>query len=167
MARSLTKTGFVPYPFGIEGTDRAWETLFPWAQSSQGPFPYRGDPFLVTKYQFLLQNPLWKQRRGDYLAKKPFCEKCGNRATQVHHKQYIEGRKPWEYLDGDLMAVCDDCHRKEHAVPTNKPFRDPSEIGGVDYGPVDPEHEGEWVMYDTEQKKLVVVKRPAEYYDDF
>jgi hypothetical protein len=147
--------------------------FIPLAQSSQGPFPYRGDPFLVTKYQFLLQNPLWKQRRGDYLAKKPDCERCGNRATEVHHKQYIEGRKPWEYLDSDLEALCRDCHAAHHLVESEKGwwYTDQDRSGatwvGVDLGPVDSEHEGEWVMYDTEQKKLVVVKRPAEYYDDF
>lgn len=32
----------------------------------------------------------------------------------VHHKLYVKGRNPWEYMDEDLITLCIDCHRKVH-----------------------------------------------------
>jgi hypothetical protein len=37
-----------------------------------------------------------------------------NLSLQVHHKYYIQGKHPWEYLDSALITLCPDCHKKEH-----------------------------------------------------
>lgn len=46
------------------------------------------------------------------------CSSCGveDKPLNVHHRRYIKGRDPWEYCDGDLMTLCDDCHTKTHRV---------------------------------------------------
>ncbi len=33
---------------------------------------------------------------------------------QVHHKRYIQGRKPWEYDYQDCETLCRGCHAAEH-----------------------------------------------------
>jgi len=47
------------------------------------------------------------------------CNRCGSRADdgavlQVHHKQYLVGRKPWEYPFQLCEAICRGCHAVEH-----------------------------------------------------
>jgi hypothetical protein len=47
------------------------------------------------------------------------CNRCGARADdgavlQVHHKQYLAGRKPWEYPFQLCEAICRGCHAVEH-----------------------------------------------------
>ena len=32
----------------------------------------------------------------------------------IHHKLYIEGKKPWEYNDEVLISLCSDCHENTH-----------------------------------------------------
>lgn len=46
------------------------------------------------------------------------CTVCGRHGSevvlQVHHKQYIRGRKPWEYGTKDCVTMCKGCHAAEH-----------------------------------------------------
>lgn len=46
------------------------------------------------------------------------CIVCGRRrpevVLQVHHKQYISGRKPWQYDYSDCETLCRGCHAREH-----------------------------------------------------
>lgn len=47
------------------------------------------------------------------------CVECGRGRSdgvvlQVHHKQYISGRKPWEYDYADCETLCRGCHAREH-----------------------------------------------------
>jgi hypothetical protein len=46
--------------------------------------------------------------RHDFLARVPNCERCGNKANQVHHRKGRTGQllTAEEYF----MAVCADCH---------------------------------------------------------
>ncbi|MFC3530931.1 HNH endonuclease [Vogesella facilis] len=49
------------------------------------------------------------------------CTQCGKKASegailQVHHKQYIPGRKPWEYGFADCETLCKGCHAAEHGI---------------------------------------------------
>lgn len=52
------------------------------------------------------------------------CVRCKRQLTdeqlQVHHLHYIEGRKPWEYEDFELITLCKSCHAQEHGkiMPT-------------------------------------------------
>ena len=32
----------------------------------------------------------------------------------MHHKKYIQNRKPWEYEDEDLITLCCNCHALVH-----------------------------------------------------
>jgi 5-methylcytosine-specific restriction endonuclease McrA len=53
------------------------------------------------------------KKRKWILEKQNFkCERCGDKAVQVHHLTYE--RVGYE-LPGDLMAVCLSCHGKEHS----------------------------------------------------
>lgn len=47
------------------------------------------------------------------------CIDCGRSrldgvVLQVHHKVYINGRKPWEYDPSDCETLCKGCHAREH-----------------------------------------------------
>lgn len=48
------------------------------------------------------------------------CHHCGRNEDdvilQVHHKNYIEGRKPWEYNLSDCQILCKGCHAREHTI---------------------------------------------------
>lgn len=49
------------------------------------------------------------------------CTLCGRKESeevilQVHHKQYLQGRKPWEYPYQLCMTVCKGCHAAEHGI---------------------------------------------------
>lgn len=40
------------------------------------------------------------------------------KGLNVHHKYYIQDRKPWEYPDEALITLCESCHQKMHEKPT-------------------------------------------------
>lgn len=40
--------------------------------------------------------------------------KYGLNGLNIHHKKYINGRKPWEYDAGSLVTLCEDCHHDIH-----------------------------------------------------
>ena len=44
------------------------------------------------------------------------CRLCGakNVPLEVHHIRYIRGREIWDYEDGDLVSLCEDCHEGIH-----------------------------------------------------
>lgn len=55
------------------------------------------------------------ERDGD------MCVRCGRSSAdgailQVHHKQYIFGKKPWEYPDDFCETLCKRCHAVEHGI---------------------------------------------------
>jgi 5-methylcytosine-specific restriction endonuclease McrA len=60
----------------------------------------------------------WRKCRAAYLKKQPLCERCGQPATQVHHKIKLTPdniRQPSISLSFDnLEALCDFCHQQEH-----------------------------------------------------
>jgi len=56
-----------------------------------------------------------KKRKQIFIRDNYTCQKC--KATtnlQVHHKKYINGRRPWQYNEKYLITLCDSCHKKEH-----------------------------------------------------
>lgn len=64
-------------------------------------------------YQELLKDPRWIKRRNEILTRdKNTCQFCGaqDKYLHVHHKYYIDGKKPWEYEDDGLVAICEKCH---------------------------------------------------------
>lgn len=69
----------------------------------------------------LYKSPLWvkysakvKNRDGNC------CTSCGDSGDvtvlQVHHLQYIDGYKPWEYPISDCITLCQKCHSVEHRI---------------------------------------------------
>jgi ribosomal protein S27AE len=55
------------------------------------------------------------ERDGD------MCVRCGRGGAdgiilQVHHKEYITGRKLWEYPDDYCETLCRGCHAAEHGI---------------------------------------------------
>lgn len=50
--------------------------------------------------------------RADYK-----CERCGKTGIlQVHHPEYVSGRKPWEYEIAFCEVLCRGCHAAEHGL---------------------------------------------------
>lgn len=55
----------------------------------------------------------WKKVRDKFLAEHPFCEICGAPATLPHH--VIRKRIGGPDEEGNLIALCKQCHGKHHA----------------------------------------------------
>lgn len=63
----------------------------------------------------------WQKIRRLYLLQHPLCERCGQVAEQVHHKD----RKPTGRLRFDfanLEALCRPCHGEEHGEGVSDPW---------------------------------------------
>jgi hypothetical protein len=76
---------------------------------------------MATKltYAEQLKHPNWQRKRLEMLEAAGWtCSKCGDKekTLHVHHKQYVKGRKVWEYERHDLAVLCEDCHEAEHAM---------------------------------------------------
>lgn len=69
-------------------------------------------------YNDQLKDPRWSAFRNFVLVvRKMRCEKCGSKeALQVHHPQYITGRKAWEYTCNEVQVLCRECHKKIHGI---------------------------------------------------
>ena len=67
-------------------------------------------------YAMSLTQSEWKAfRQFIFVVRGDSCEICGSKKNlQVHHRHYIKGRKPWEYLPEEVMVVCHTCHSKLH-----------------------------------------------------
>jgi len=63
----------------------------------------------------------WKHFRDQVIELDNYtCKNCGRNASevvlQVHHKQYIKGRMPWEYPLQDCETLCKGCHSSKHGI---------------------------------------------------
>lgn len=69
-------------------------------------------PFLTSHsetYTAYLASDAWAQRRKAVLQRtNGKCQRCGNPATEVHHKTY---ERLGQERDSDLEAVCSTCHK--------------------------------------------------------
>lgn len=73
-------------------------------------------------YSEVLKNPQWQRKRLEILQRDKWkCCRCDNGriSLHVHHKQYIAGRKPWEYEDSNFETLCFVCHENEHKPKVN------------------------------------------------
>lgn len=65
-------------------------------------------------------NVLWRDYREEILFIDGYkCVQCGKTKSdgvvlQIHHKEYIPGRKPWEYPFKLCETLCKGCHAAEH-----------------------------------------------------
>ena len=65
-------------------------------------------------YRRYLASPEWRAKRREiFELRGGRCEGCGFQAEQVHHLTY---ERVGAELPSDLMAICDACHRSEHAM---------------------------------------------------
>lgn len=69
-------------------------------------------------YLVQLRHPKWQRKRLEVLQRDGWmCQRCcaEDKTLNVHHKRYIKGAMAWEYSDGDLTSLCEDCHELTHA----------------------------------------------------
>jgi len=67
----------------------------------------------MSEYSELLRLPQWQKKRLYILDLRGWkCEACGEteKALQVHHLNYIDGHRPWDYPDDWFEVLCDGCH---------------------------------------------------------
>jgi len=63
----------------------------------------------------------WQQKRLRIYERDSFtCQHCGKGPDDSielngHHIAYEAGKCPWEYLDHQLITLCQPCHEKEHS----------------------------------------------------
>jgi Restriction endonuclease len=79
----------------------------------------------LSEYAVLLSSDNWQIVRKRILKRDNYkCKECGksNCRLNVHHKIYLEGKKPWEVPDRFLVSLCDECHAKAHENRLIKSF---------------------------------------------
>lgn len=67
----------------------------------------------MASYSEILTNPNWQKKRLDILSRDSFtCLLCSDKDStlHVHHKEYLPGRKPWEYDNDNFLTLCKYCH---------------------------------------------------------
>lgn len=67
-------------------------------------------------YPQQLADPRWQRKKTEILIRDNFtCKCCGDTTTQleVHHVEYFDGIRAWEYPNDMLLTTCHDCHQKE------------------------------------------------------
>jgi len=72
---------------------------------------------VMSSYAELLKDPRWQKKRLEVLSNAEWqCEECQDSEStlNVHHCLYQKGKKPWEYEDYHLKALCDSCHKELH-----------------------------------------------------
>ena len=76
-------------------------------------------------YAQKLKDPKWQKRRLEMLTKANWqCYVCQDTEEElhVHHRQYFQGREPWEYEDRELCVVCKSCHTMLHLPKQKQKF---------------------------------------------
>lgn len=70
-----------------------------------------------SSYSQKLLDPRWQKKRLEVMQAHNFaCEICcDNQSTlHIHHKQYLKGNEPWDYLVNQLACLCESCHENYH-----------------------------------------------------
>jgi hypothetical protein len=65
-------------------------------------------------YSEKLRDPRWQKKRLEILQRDDFtCQLCKDTKAelQIHHKEYITGREPWEYENENFITYCKHCHK--------------------------------------------------------
>ena len=79
--------------------------------ASENKVPY-------SPYSEQLKDEKWKAFRSFiFVVRGCKCEMCGaTEKLQVHHPNYVKGRKAWEYTCNEVVVLCEKCHRKAHGL---------------------------------------------------
>ena len=74
------------------------------------------------EYRELLKDGRWQRKRLEVMQRDHFkCTCCGTTSDlNVHHLRYIDGHKPWEYNNDDLITLCGKCHKEAHEEISRK-----------------------------------------------
>lgn len=67
------------------------------------------------EFRAAYRDPRWQQKRLEVMQSAGFrCENCEDTKStlNVHHRSYVNGRKPWEYTPIELECLCEWCHEK-------------------------------------------------------
>jgi hypothetical protein len=73
----------------------------------------------VSEFWEAYRHPEWQKKRLEIMEERGFkCQECKatDKTLNVHHSRYIRGRKPWEYDNGYLHCLCEDCHARKHEL---------------------------------------------------
>ncbi len=66
-----------------------------------------------SEYIEYLRSDDWRERRKELMDEAGWiCNRCPNKATQLHHLNYDSLGE--EILGEDVEALCKDCHNEEH-----------------------------------------------------
>ena len=68
----------------------------------------------MSQYSSQLRDPRWQKKRLVILEAAEWkCQRCRceTKELQCHHLIYRKGVNPWDYKDGEIVALCDDCHK--------------------------------------------------------
>lgn len=69
-------------------------------------------------YQKYLKTRHWQKTRKQAMRKaRGRCKKCGKAARDIHHKTY---KRVGKEKQSDLMALCRECHQKQHGIGQKK-----------------------------------------------
>lgn len=87
-------------------------------------------------YSEKLKDPRWQKKRLKIMEYAKFrCQMCGakDRTLHVHHSYYVRNKAPWQYPDGSLICICEDCHgiihpQKKKEIYNPAPQYTPEEI---------------------------------------
>jgi hypothetical protein len=69
---------------------------------------------MAKDWHSLYRDPRWQKKRLEVLERTEWCcQACGDgeKELHVHHAYYTGSKKPWEYPDESLSALCNDCHK--------------------------------------------------------
>lgn len=82
-------------------------SLWPWLlRATRGGFWQR------YVYHAYLSSRTWQRRSRAVLRRAHGrCAACGGRAEHAHHVTY---KRVGAERDGDVVALCEECHRKKH-----------------------------------------------------
>jgi len=68
----------------------------------------------MSSYSSKLRYPRWQKKRLEILEAAGWkCQrcKCETKELQCHHLIYRKGVNPWDYFEGEIVALCNDCHK--------------------------------------------------------
>ena len=77
-------------------------------------------------YKERFKDPRWQKKRLEILDRDDWkCRSCLSKdeTLNVHHMTYDNDiENPWEYDNGNLITLCDYCHKLTHKQPYYIPF---------------------------------------------
>jgi 5-methylcytosine-specific restriction endonuclease McrA len=91
-------------------------------------------------YSEKLKDPRWQKKRLKIMEYANWrCQICGNKDNTLHchHSYYTRGKQPWQYPDGSIICICQECHEKIHKKPEPPRPPDPAPVVRRAEPPVD------------------------------